>query len=231
MTTRSWIRKLFSRTPRTIRKAPARCRPGVEALECRLTPTYTAFTQLTGAANPFNGVNVGDVGGRSRPVLADLDGNGTLDAVVGRADGSISYFKNTGSATNPVFTPQTGTANPFNAINVGAIAAPALGDVDGNGTLDLVVGNGGATLFYYKNTGTAINPVFTQKTGTDNPFNSVSVGTFTAPALGDVDGNGTLDLVVGSLGGDLNYFENTGTATSPVYTWQQAGAANPFNGF
>src|SRR5262245_10494499 len=39
MTLRSWIRKLFARpAARPIRKAPARCRPRVEALEDRLTP-------------------------------------------------------------------------------------------------------------------------------------------------------------------------------------------------
>ena len=35
MTSRSWIGKLFARTPRPTRKAPARCRPAVEALEDR----------------------------------------------------------------------------------------------------------------------------------------------------------------------------------------------------
>jgi hypothetical protein len=38
MTTRTWIRRLFARTPRTIRKAPARYRPRLEALEGRLAP-------------------------------------------------------------------------------------------------------------------------------------------------------------------------------------------------
>jgi parallel beta-helix repeat protein len=38
MTTRSWIRRLFERKPRTIRKAPARYGPRLEALEGRLAP-------------------------------------------------------------------------------------------------------------------------------------------------------------------------------------------------
>jgi hypothetical protein len=38
MTTRTWIRRLFARTPRTIRQEPARCRPRLEALEGRLAP-------------------------------------------------------------------------------------------------------------------------------------------------------------------------------------------------
>jgi hypothetical protein len=46
MTTRSWIRKLFARTPRTVRKAPARCRPALEALEDRLAPATFNVTTL-----------------------------------------------------------------------------------------------------------------------------------------------------------------------------------------
>jgi hypothetical protein len=46
MTTRTWIRKLFTRTPRTVRQAPARCRPRVEALEDRLTPSTLGTTAL-----------------------------------------------------------------------------------------------------------------------------------------------------------------------------------------
>jgi hypothetical protein len=38
MTTRSWIRKRFARTPRTVRNNPAGYRPRLEALEERLTP-------------------------------------------------------------------------------------------------------------------------------------------------------------------------------------------------
>src|SRR5262245_2490871 len=37
--TRSWSRKLFARPPRTVRKAPASCRPRLEVLEDRLTPS------------------------------------------------------------------------------------------------------------------------------------------------------------------------------------------------
>src|SRR5262245_55276421 len=42
MTTRSWLGNRFaSRTPRTLRKAPARFRPRLEGLEDRLTPSTT----------------------------------------------------------------------------------------------------------------------------------------------------------------------------------------------
>ena len=50
MTTHSWIRRLFARTPRTPRKAATRYRLGVEALETRLAPSVSngliAFSSL-----------------------------------------------------------------------------------------------------------------------------------------------------------------------------------------
>ena len=39
MTARSWVRRLFARTPRTVRKAPARFRPRIEAIEDRVVPS------------------------------------------------------------------------------------------------------------------------------------------------------------------------------------------------
>src|SRR6516165_10568598 len=44
----SWKPRLFARTPQTLRKAPRRCRPQLEALEIRLTPA--APLVVTGAA-------------------------------------------------------------------------------------------------------------------------------------------------------------------------------------
>src|SRR5262245_37002922 len=46
MTTHSWTRRLFSRTPRTVRKTPARFRPNIEGLEDRVTPSLFTVTSL-----------------------------------------------------------------------------------------------------------------------------------------------------------------------------------------
>ncbi|HKB42609.1 MAG TPA: hypothetical protein VKD72_39640, partial [Gemmataceae bacterium] len=46
MITRPWLKKLFARPPRTIRKAPARFRPRVEGLEERVTPSMFTVTSL-----------------------------------------------------------------------------------------------------------------------------------------------------------------------------------------
>ena len=96
-----------------------------------------AFTEQTGAANPFNFV---DVGTRSTPSFADLDGDGDLDAVVGEEYGTLHYFENTGPAVAPAFTELTGAANPFDGVDVGFNARPSFADLDGDGDLDAVVG-------------------------------------------------------------------------------------------
>ena len=48
MTIRFWFRKLFARTPRTVRRAPARFRPTLDALESR-TVLSTLFVTNLGA--------------------------------------------------------------------------------------------------------------------------------------------------------------------------------------
>ena len=60
------------------------------------------------------------------------------------------------------------------------------------GDLDLVVGEMYGSLIYMENTGTSTAPAFVQRTGSANPFDSVYVGDYSTPALGDLDSDGTL---------------------------------------
>ena len=47
----------------------------------------------------------------------------------------LNYIENTGTSTAPVFVLRTGSANPFDGVDVGDFSAPALADFDGDGTL------------------------------------------------------------------------------------------------
>ncbi|KAH8094307.1 DNA-directed 5'-3' RNA polymerase [Aureococcus anophagefferens] len=175
------------------------------------TPSYVA---VTGSANPFDGI---DVGLYSAPALADVDGDGDLDLVVGEMYGTLCYFENVGSATSPSYAARTGSANPFDGIDVGSNSAPALADVDGDGDLDLVVGEMYGALYYYENVGSATSPSYAARTGSANPFDGIDVGSDSKPELVDLDGDGDLDLVVGTYVGALYYYENVGSAASPSY--------------
>ena len=185
------------------------------------------YAERGGAANPFAAI---DVGSMSAPVLADINGDGLLDVIVGSSDGTVRTFANTGIAGAPVYTELVGVANPFNGIDVGSMSAPALVDLNGNGTLDMVIGSADGGLRTFDNTGTALVPVFTELLNAANPFNSINTGSMSTPAFVDLNGNGTFDLVLGSSDGTIRTFSNTGTTSVPVFT-ELLNAANPFNGF
>ncbi|MBK7949023.1 MAG: VCBS repeat-containing protein [Deltaproteobacteria bacterium] len=180
----------------------------------------------TGASNPLASASPGSDG---RPAFGDLDGDGDADVVVGADDGTLRYFANTGSASNPLYVERTGAANPLAGQDVGLAAAPALADLDGDGDLDLVVGESDGIFNDYRNTGSPTAPAFALRTGAANPLNGQSVGSLSSPALGDLDHDGDPDLVAGELDGVLDYYENTGTTAAPAFVLR-LGVGSPVDG-
>ena len=167
------------------------------------TAIAPAFTEQTGAANPFNGI---DVGYYSAPTFADLDGDGDLDAVVGEFDGILHYFENTGTAPAPAFTERTGAANPFDGIDVGDLQRAELRRPRRRRRPRR--GRRGRrrhpALFREHRLG--------HRAGlhrADRRRQSVQrrrCGDFSAPSFADLDGDGDLDAVVGEVVGNLQLF-------------------------
>lgn len=188
------------------------------------------FELFAGGVNPFAGFDW-SFDSYPTPSFRDIDGDGDADAVVSLQGGNFEYLQNTGTATAPTFAYLTGGANPFNGLSVGSdsYAIAHLADVDRDGDIDLLSGHLDGTIYYFRNDGTATAPAFTPVTGAANPFNSVDIGDYSAPTLGDLDRDGDLDLVVGNESGAFATYVNTGTATAPIYV-SQLGAVNPFLG-
>ena len=127
------------------------------------------------------------------------------------------------STTTPTYSQQTGASNPFDGFDVGIYADPSLADIDGDGDLDMFVGDYYGNIEYYENTGSATNPVFAA--GTTNSFGLSDIGDESSPTFVDIDNDGDLDAFVGDFLGGVFYFENTGNASSPSFA---AGTLNPF---
>lgn len=169
------------------------------------TGTDPAFVERTGDSNPLDGI---DLGSNANPDLADLDGDGDLDAIVGERYGTLHTFVNSGNAASPAFFEATGIANPFDGIDIGSFSSPDLADVDGDLDLDAFVGESSGTLRFFENTGTPRVAAFTERTGSANPLSSRDVGFYSSPDLADLDGDEDLDVVTGEFFGRLIYYRS-----------------------
>lgn len=153
-----------------------------------------------------------DVGSESVPVFVDLDSDGDYDLLVsnkidqsGRTTGHMFRFENTGSARVPEFELR-GTMPIEGAFHY----SPAFGDLDGDGEVDMILGNWRANLALYWGR----NGEFKS----DSTFDvTLTRGTNGAPALVDIDADGDLDLFVGEASGELNFYRNRGSTTRPEF--------------
>src|SRR4051812_45133081 len=97
--------------------------------------------------NPFG---LTDIGAVARPTFADIDGDGDLDACIGRSDGTTQFFRNTGSTSAPSFVAEG--AN-FGLTDVGYSASPVFADIDDDGDLDAFVGGWDGVTRFFRNSG------------------------------------------------------------------------------
>ncbi|WP_247879156.1 FG-GAP-like repeat-containing protein, partial [Azospirillum brasilense] len=169
-----------------------------------------------------NSFGLSDIGSEAAPVLVDLDGDGDLDLLVGNADGNTVFFRNNGTTLSPAFT--LDSTNPFGIINVSAGGAlPGLADIDGDGDLDLFIGNHAGTTLFFRNNGTAQAPTFLlEGTGL---FGIQNAGSYGAPSFADLDCDGDLDLLIGNANGNILLYRNNGSTQAPTFSLE---ATNPF---
>lgn len=169
------------------------------------------------ATNPFG---LTDLGSWASPTLADVDGDGDFDALIGVNSG-LFYFENVGTPTAPSFA--AAVESPFGISEFAGETRPSFADIDDDGDLDLFIGHGAGNFYFFLNTGSATAPAF--PAFVINPFNLADVGTDSAPALADIDGDGDLDFFSGEGLGALVSFENVGSAAVPSFAPK---TTNPF---
>ena len=170
-----------------------------------------------------------DVGEGAFPVFFDHDRDGLMDLIVanhgyfaagGVYTGKLALFRNTGTMDEPSFELITDDYMGLSTSGIGISMYPAFGDVDGDGDLDMYIGDLQGRIHAYRNTGGSGTAQFEllQPNVTNSGGEPLDVGQFATPVFEDLDGDGLLDLLIGERNGNLNHYRNTGSASLPVWS-------------
>ncbi|MBW2305582.1 MAG: VCBS repeat-containing protein [Deltaproteobacteria bacterium] len=151
-------------------------------------------------------------GGMTCPAFADVDGDGDADLLVGTQTGCLRYYRNVGDTTESRFALDSGL---HRNICVEGLCAPALVDIDGDGDLDLFIGSDSGNIFFLRNDGNARTPNWQLVT---RHYVSVDLGSYSHPTLGDIDGDGDIDMLVGLENGLVAAILNRGNNRSPQWS-------------
>ncbi len=167
--------------------------------------------------------------------LVDVDGDEIDDVVYINSDGHLHVTDATGAdkpgwpqklplldATDPD-SPRNHLAQPAFVDGAGsmdarhaAIASPAVGDLDGDEDVEIVVASMDGALLVFEHDGTLRWSYWLDRdrvTGVNlHDLNNYDYGFFSTPALGDLAGDGGLDIVIGGMDGQVHALDAAGDA-------------------
>lgn len=166
-------------------------------------------------SNYFN-INAGT---QVAPQLVDLNKDGKLDIVIGKYNGTLAYFENTGTVTNPIFS-SVPTIDSLGKINVRSRedtygnATPYLFDLDNDGIFEALVGsyNKGVVLYtdITSNKNIAAKRVANifKDDANMNP-DSIGQGIYTTVSIANIDSDSLPEVLIGNQRGGFRFYKST----------------------
>lgn len=155
------------------------------------TPETPEWVLATAQLLPYN------IGQNITPTFIDLDQDGDWDLVIGNETGRISYWENRGSAEVADFTLNS---LPFISVTGGQNAKPTFLDLNGDGQLDLLIGNFRGQLISYIQTSTPQGIGFQL---THRKYLDLDIGIGATPTVADINNDHALEIIIGSDRGTL----------------------------
>lgn len=175
----------------------------------------------------------------SYPCFADVDQDGLIDIIVGTSGKSstesvtnsrLILLKNIGTKANPRFAIVDEDYLGFSVFSsTSGLLAPSVGDLDGDGDEDMIIGDDVGYLYYLENiAGEGAAFSFSQA---QYKYQNIRVGQQVKPAIADLNKDGLGDIVIGERNfnsntedqlGSLNYLENLGQIGSPLFDMESS---------
>ncbi len=160
--------------------------------------------------------------------LADVDGDGTLEAIVpGYTLGTVTVLNAEVPGTMTLQWASAGLVALYGDTMYGS--GPAIGDIDGDGKPEIVVATTGATGDVY-----AFDVSMPSGSTCEHRFHPGGGSTYSSPVIGDVDGSGTRSIVVISTNAVLSVLKagTKGCASAGgQVVWQHTLKAGDYSSF